>query len=88
MFLLDLVVVVVLLLGRSVTLFTKKSWRPASQLEAAMVACMTLARHADEVQSMQKWQSPHQLYKEEWHNTISCKHGQAGTYRNTVESEA
>lgn len=55
--LLDLVVVV-LLLGRSVTVSTKKSWRPASQLEAAMVACMTWARHADEVQSMRKWQSP------------------------------
>ena len=39
-----------LLLESCVTSVTKKLWRPTSQLKVAMTACMTLARHDDEVQ--------------------------------------
>jgi len=57
--LLRLLLLLLLLLEPSVTTFTKKSWRPTSQLKVAVAACMTLARHADEMQSIHRWQSPH-----------------------------
>lgn len=77
--LLLLLMVLLLVEEYSVTSSKKKSWRPTSQLEAAVAACMTLARHVDEVQSVQTAffkQTRHWLQKEEWHSSCAGKHGQ------------
>jgi len=55
-----------------VTLFTKKLRQPTSHLKVVVAACMTLARRADEVQSMQKRPTRHQQQDEEKYENISC----------------
>ncbi len=48
-FLFGLLLLLLLLLETSMTSPTKKSRRPTSQLNVAVAACMTLARHPEEV---------------------------------------